>query len=111
MVGQAQFSGNGRRCWGFSVFPDGKFDRRSRRKAPLWFRTMHSKYGLRGVRVEEASHPGPSASRYFALTEADTDAEDEDSNSHVSEVFLAETERSGEEKTGHSWRSDSGGSR
>ena len=78
-----------RRRWVFSVFPDGKFDRRSRRQAPLsrardmrhqvlWFRNRHSKYGLRGVRVGEASHPGPAVSRYFALTEVDSDAEDED---------------------------------
>ena len=38
---------------------------------------------IAGVRVGEASHPGPSASRYFALTEMDTDAEDEDSDSDV----------------------------
>ena len=103
MVGKAQFPVHGR-CWGFSVFPDGRFDRRSRRQAPLsracairhqalWFRDRHSKYGLRGVKVGEASHPGPAGSRYFALTEVDSDAEDEDSNSHISEV--CPLERSG----------------
>ena len=34
VVGEAQFPVHGR-CWGFSVFPGGKFDRRSRRQAPL----------------------------------------------------------------------------
>ena len=62
------------------------------RHQALWFRTRHSKYGLQGVRAEEASHPGP-VSRYFALTEVDSDAED--SNSHVSEVSPVEPERSG----------------
>ena len=63
------------------------------RHQALWFRNRHSRYGLRGVRVGEASHPGPAGSRYFALTEVDSDAEDEDSNSHISEV--CPPERSG----------------
>ena len=56
VVGKAEFPVHGR-CWGFS---------RSRRQAPLsrahamrhqalWFRNRHSRYGLRGVRVGEAS--------------------------------------------------------
>ena len=65
------------------------------RHQALWFRNRHSNYGLRGVRVGEASHPGPAVSRYFAFIEVDSDAEDEDSNSHVSEVFPVEPERGG----------------
>ena len=45
---------------------------------------------MRGVRVGEASHPGPAGSRCFALTEVDSDVEDEDSNSHISEVYPPE---------------------
>ena len=49
------------------------------------------RYGFRGVKVGEASHPGPAGSRYFAFTEVDS-VEDED-NSHISEV--CPPERSG----------------
>ena len=51
---------------------------------------------MRGVRVGEASHPGPARSRCFALTELDSDVEDEDSNSHISEVYPPE--RSGRKR-------------
>ena len=105
LAGEAQqLSAKGRSCCGFWVQPHGKFDRRSRREAPLyracvvrqcaerakWLHPVHSRYGLRGVRVGKASLQGPG-SRYFALTEMDTDVEDEDSDSLVLEAPPAET--------------------
>ena len=77
VVGKAQFPVHGR-CWGFSVFPDGRFDRRSRRQAPL----SRSHAMRHRVRVGEASHPGPAGSRYFALTEVESDVEDGQQQPH-----------------------------
>ena len=65
-----QFSGHGS-CRGFSLQPDGKFDQRSRREAPLcracvmrqhvecaeWQRSVHSRYGLRGVSESRGGQP------------------------------------------------------
>ena len=59
-----------------------------------WQRSVHSRYGLRGVRVGEASHPGPG-SRFFALTEMDTDVEDEDHDGVIPEATPVEVHRRG----------------
>ena len=64
-------------AWSGQIFHDGSSDRSSRRQEEVrrshtvrWESVRNSRYGLRGIRVGEASHPGPHGRRTRDVSDA-----------------------------------------